>query len=123
MEHFTVTPYYGHVGLGDQETTDLPEFQTGEEAVVATPGDILVATQDDRAGPVTAELWRQDEEPPLDGLRQVFEGRLVVRGPVAIGNVIAAELWPVDLPPGEFGIEVWVPSSDPIDRVVFRLRN
>ena len=54
-----VTPFYGQVEISDPSKRDYPQFETGQERVVAIPECIAVVTRGDFEGKVRYKqmLW------------------------------------------------------------------
>jgi len=81
-----VLPLYAQVGVQDADTTDLPDWQTGNEQAVATAHAILVATRPDTEGTVVIRVIRGPAE--LEAI--VFDGTLdVTSGLIEVGNSLA----------------------------------
>jgi hypothetical protein len=97
LAEVTALPLYGQVGIQDVGTSDLPDWETGEERAVATEHAILVATRSDADGDVTIRVLEgQDDEGDLGEL--VFDGDLSLTSPLLeVGNAVAATVTQVEL--------------------------
>lgn len=84
-------PLYSQITIEDPGTLDLPEWETGEERVVATPHAIAVATRSDLDGDVAIVVLRGSDSRNLGTL--VFAGELALTSSaVEVGNSLAAAL-------------------------------
>ena len=85
-----VLPMYGQVAVLDVGTTDIPEFETGEEQLVASEHAVLVATRPDHLGTVRVQVVRGD----VEGLgARVFDAELaIVSGRLAVGSIVACQM-------------------------------
>jgi hypothetical protein len=97
---FSVFPMYHQVEVRDAASVDCPQWETGEEPVLAASQCIVLATRSDLEGEVQVEVWvgGLDGEPagPL-----LFEGELLVTEQGAVvGSSLTEELYPVPLPIG-----------------------
>lgn len=82
-----LTAQYGLVSLRDFGTTDNPVAETGEEAVVFSPGKLYVATRLDTEGDVRIEVRLGDPAPGsgrevLDAAMEFSSGIVCVADPV-----------------------------------------
>lgn len=95
LRELEVLPLYGQVTVQDVDTTDIPDWQTGEERAVSTAHAVLVATRPDTDGKVTIRVVRGRIE--ADGAL-TFSGSLSLnRAQVQVGNAIAGTLERVDI--------------------------
>ncbi|MCL2554143.1 MAG: hypothetical protein FWE75_18580 [Actinomycetia bacterium] len=69
-----VTPRWNQIEVQDLESQDTPEWETGDEKVVAGPGCLLIGTIDDTDGTVTVDLRVGPVDVP--GVTVVHEGLL-----------------------------------------------
>jgi hypothetical protein len=104
---FSVFPMYHQLEVRDAATTDCPEWESGEEPVLAARQCIVLATRSDLEGPVEVEVWvgATDGEPagPL-----LYEGELLVTEQGAVvGSSLTEELHPVPLPIGWHPVRIW----------------
>jgi hypothetical protein len=81
-----VLPLYAQVTVQDRGTTDIPDWETGEERAVATSHAVLIATRPDTDGKVLIRVVHE----PLEGREIVFDGMLdLTSGDIEVGNLIA----------------------------------
>lgn len=115
-----VRPYYGQVELGDPNSSTYPEFDTGEESVVALPHYLLVATRGDAEGKVTIEVRRGDAA--VDDQRasaSIFDGELFLSDEtVVVGTSVGSDLYAVRLGAGPHRVRVLrapdIPTPDAV---------
>jgi len=92
----TALPLYGQVVIQDVGTSDLPEWETGEERAVATEHAIVVATRSDADGDVTITVLEGEDGDSLGEL--VFDGDLsLTSSMLEVGNPVAATVARVEL--------------------------
>lgn len=93
LGRFEVLPLHAQIEIRDAATAEYPQWETGEEAVVATAQCIAVATRDDADGLVTIEVRRdQNQDIADDQWRLVYEGELLLTGEnVVVGSYLAAQ--------------------------------
>lgn len=105
-----VLPLYAQVGVQDAGTTDLPDWQTGNERAVATGHAILVATRPDTEGKVVIRVIRG----PAGSEAIVFDGTLdVTSGLIEVGNSIAGTVERVALgDPGVRRVQITVDTVE-----------
>ena len=97
VARFAVVPYYGQIYVEDPGTSDLPEFETGEELCVWTERAVVIATQSDDVGDVAVEVWSGDQADD-DSWNSVGEGELVLSGTnLEIGSIVGEDLHVVDI--------------------------
>lgn len=105
-----VLPLYAQVGVQDVDTTDLPDWQTGNEQAVATAHAILVATRPDTEGKVVIRVIRG----PVESEAIVFDGTLdLTSGVIEVGNSIAGTVERVAL--GDPGVRRVQIAVDPVE--------
>jgi hypothetical protein len=129
-----VGPLHAQVALLDATWQDYPEWDIGDEEVAYRASSLMhpesppypgfaVATRPDfdngKPQKVRVELWIEDHPATL---RLIHVNRLYVgRAGVEIGS--DADSIVVDVPPGDWQIEIWVDGAQPssVARVVFAL--
>jgi hypothetical protein len=119
-----VTPLYGQVELRDGSSDDYPEWQTGEEAVVALPRCVAVATQGDLSGKVSIEVWEgRIDRAEATMTPSLYEGEFTVTDGVAkIGNTVANEFVSFRVPAQWSRVNVFTaPAGEPARIVYFIL--
>jgi hypothetical protein len=103
---FSVFPLYHQLEVRDAAAVDCPQWESGEEPVLAGTQCIVLATRPDLEGPVQVEVWvgALDGEPA--GL--LYEGELLVteRGAV-VGSSLTEELYPLALPIGWHPVRIY----------------
>jgi hypothetical protein len=105
---FSVFPMYHQLEVRDAaDGVDCPQWETGEEPVLAASQCIVLATRSDLEGDVQVEVWvgASDQEPagPL-----LYEGELLVTEEGAVvGNSLTEELHPVPLPVGWHPVRIY----------------
>ncbi|MCU1441229.1 MAG: hypothetical protein JWP85_2226 [Rhodoglobus sp.] len=89
LAEVSALPLFGQITVQDVGTSDLPDWETGEERVVATKHAVAVATRSDADGDVTIRVIEGEEVGELGQL--VFEGALSLTSPLLeVGNFVAA---------------------------------
>lgn len=68
----TVAPDFHQIAVADFDSDDVPEWETGEEPLVWSPGCFLISTIDSADGNVELDMRVGDVDVP--GVRVVFEG-------------------------------------------------
>jgi len=119
-----VIPHNAQVELSDLNATDYPQWQTGNEAAVALPDCVAVATQGDQAGKVVVEIWYGELQVDDPALREpIFEGEFVTtENSVVVGNTVGNEFHSASLPAGRYHLRVFTsPVGAPPARVYFLL--
>jgi hypothetical protein len=119
---FRVFPMYHQLEVRDAAgVEDCPQWETGEEPVLAASQCIVLATRSDLDGDVEVEVWvgAIDQEPagPL-----LYEGELLVTEQGAVvGSSLTEELHPIPLPIGWHPVRIYVdrPSEPARFTVVF----
>jgi hypothetical protein len=108
LKSVKVTPYHAQIELSDAAATDFPTWQTGGEAVSATQHCVLVATREDRRGPVMIEVWQG--APPagyLKGTAMPFDGAVDFSGEeVVVGSTVGGELHALSVTRGLHRLQV-----------------
>ncbi|TFD80840.1 hypothetical protein [Cryobacterium psychrophilum] len=95
---FEASPLYGQIEIGDRDTTDIPQWSSGEEPVISSGSMVCVATQPDTAGDVRVTI-RSGEDNSVNG-SEVFSGEInLPSGILAVGNSIAAQSEELELSP------------------------
>ena len=110
-----VSPLYGQVSVHDVTTTDLPQWETGEESAISSETAVLIATRGDADGDVTMRVVVDE---PADGLL-VFDGDLTLNEPaIELGSMVGATLERVTLSrAGAISMRVYVQPPDLPDTV------
>ena len=120
VDRFQVLPLHHQVGICDADAVDAPEWETGEEPLVAGGQCVLVATRGD-LDPVELEVWVGEPGTPPPG-PLLFDGELCVTGKgVEVGDLVAGDGHQVKLPVGWHRLRVWAdqPGNASRLRVVF----
>lgn len=104
---FSVFALYHQVQVRDAGGGTCPEWETGEEQVLAGEQCIVLATRPDLEGDVEVEVWvgAIDGEPagPL-----LYQGELLVTEQGAVvGSSLTEELYPVPLPVGWHPVRIY----------------
>jgi hypothetical protein len=108
LGRFDVLPLYNQVHIRDPRSTDFPQWETGDEPVVADSQCIAVATRSDVAGPISVEVRSGDSAEDLEGWGLLFDGELLLTGDtVVVGNYVANEIYPVTVGQGWHRVRVW----------------
>jgi hypothetical protein len=108
---FRVVPLYGQVQVcdaaPDAADVDRPQWESGDEPVLASAQCIVLATRSDLDGPVEIEVQvGASEDRPAGHL--LFEGELLTTGEgAAVGNPLADELHRVPLPIGWHPVRIY----------------
>lgn len=101
-----VPPLYGQVSIADSETAHVPEWVTGDEAAVASPTALLVATRPDCAGDVVIKVYAGEG---LGEGELVFGGQLQVpSGRLEFGSITASVREVVAIAHSAVNVRVWV---------------
>jgi hypothetical protein len=117
-----IRPYYAQIELSDPTTPGYPDWGSGEEAVVATPTCIVVATRPDHLGDVEVEAWLGGFNEPSVGT-PAWEGEFSLAGERAvIGSTVGNQFIDVPLGVGEYQVSVYtLPHGGMAERIVFAL--
>lgn len=117
----SVLPLYAQVSILDPSTKDIPQWETGDETVIASAKCISVATRADSDGDVVIEVWRKQLAGGEDVGKAIFDGVLELTGPNAVvGNIVLNELRPVELGAGTHRVRVFtLPEGERPSRVIF----
>jgi hypothetical protein len=90
-----VLPLYSQVVIRDRDSSDLPEWVTGNENFVSTTHAVYVATSNDVAGDVTVRVGSELDAPSM---HTIFEGVLDFEtGDLECGNIPAGHLKHISL--------------------------
>jgi hypothetical protein len=114
---FRVTPFYRQIDVFDAAPdaagVDRPQWDSGEEPVLASAQCIVLATRSDLHGPVEVEVWvGANEHRPAGHL--LFEGELLTTGEgAAVGNPLAGDEQRVPLPIGWHRLRIY--ADRPVD--------
>jgi hypothetical protein len=66
---------YAQIAVLDSGTTDLPDWDTGDERAVATSQALYISTRSDTSGPVNVQVISGNGE-VQPGAEQIFQGTL-----------------------------------------------
>jgi len=104
---FSVFALYHQLEVRDAANVECPQWESGEEPVLAGEQCIVLATRPDLEGDVEVEVWvgAIDGEPagPL-----LYQGELLVTEQGAVvGSSLTEELHPVPLPIGWHPVRIW----------------
>jgi hypothetical protein len=108
---FRVTPFYRQIDVFDAAPdaagVDRPQWDSGDEPVLASAQCIVLATRSDLLGPVEVEVWvGASEHPPTGHL--LFDGELLTTGEgAAVGNPLAGDQQRVPLPIGWHPVRIY----------------
>ena len=105
---FSVFPLYHQVEVRDAaDGGTCPEWETGEEAVLAGEQCIVLATRLDLEGPVEIEVW-VDTRPEQPAGWLLFAGELLTTGQGAVvGSSLTEELYPIPLAIGWHPVRIY----------------
>ena len=110
MEKYTVSPLYGQIALIDSGTVDLPDWETGAEAAVASEHAVLIATRPDTDGDVEIEVYTAGES--VDG-ESVFDGELAVAsGTLEVGSIVGSDTHAIASRVGFVSIRILVEPAE-----------
>jgi len=85
---YSVPPLYAQVVVMDSGTTSLPEWVSGEEAVLSNESSLIIATRPDEDGDVEMRIC---EPGSLQTGALIFDGVMdFPSGPLQLGNIPAA---------------------------------
>jgi hypothetical protein len=105
---FSLFPLHHQLEVRDAAGVgDCPQWESGEEPVLAASQCIVLATRPDLDGPVQVEVWvgALDKEPAGALL---YEGELqVTEHGVVVGSSLTEELHPIALPIGWHPVRIW----------------
>ncbi|MER6131036.1 hypothetical protein [Streptomyces sp. NPDC001815] len=112
---------FGLVSTRDFETEDQPDVESGEEELVALPGNVFVATRSDTEGEVRVEVRIGECDVP--DARIVFDGSMVFQSPfMCITGVVDPDEESLLLPrTGEWKVRVYVHGYPHPSRVMVHL--
>ncbi|MFF1820696.1 hypothetical protein ACFVWG_25545 [Kribbella sp. NPDC058245] len=116
-----ITPLYGQVLVQDVATVDVPDWGTGEEAVVASEQAVAVATRSDADGTVMMRVARGSDIGVLG--TEVFTGELsLTSATLEIGSPLASDLHTVDVGrAGSLPMRIFVSPEEMPDTVTILL--
>jgi hypothetical protein len=101
--------------------SSYPEWDFGDEPVVANGEKVVVATRPDFEGAAVVEVRRGTSDEPLDDASAlIFDGVIRVSGDGAeVGTYLGGDLERIALSPGEHRLRVFVDEPGYASRVVF----
>ena len=120
-----VMPFYAQVLLTTSPDAQHPQFETGDEAVVASAQAAAISTVPDRGtdGPqvVAIEVWLGDCPEMADWSELGRVPMLVSSWGVAVQDVVSSKRHHAEVPPGEYEVGIYGrPAIGPSQvRVVF----
>jgi hypothetical protein len=120
VDRFQVLPLHHQVGICDLDAVDIPEWESGEEPLVASGQCVLVATRGN-LDPVELEVWVGEPATPAPG-PLLFDGELCVTGQgVEVGDLVAGDGHQLQLPVGWHRLRIWAdqPGTAGRLRIVF----
>jgi hypothetical protein len=120
IDRFQVLPLHHQVGICDVDAVEVPEWETGEEPLVAGEQCILIATRAD-LDPVDMEIWMGEPATPPPG-PPLFDGELCVTGKgVEVGDLVAGDGHQLQLPVGWHRLHIYAdqPGNASRLRIVF----
>jgi len=92
----SVLPLYAQVVVMDSGTTSLPEWVSGEEAVLSNESSLIIATRPDEDGDVEMRIC---EPGPSHTGALIFDGVMdFPSGTIQLGNIPAAYIEPPESP-------------------------
>jgi len=92
-----VTPLNAQVAIFSPRAPEIPEWETGDEAAVATTTAILVATRDDLVGEVAVRV--RTGTAPVDDFSEILTTTLhLADGVVAFGSFLSGQVDRMPLP-------------------------
>jgi hypothetical protein len=113
LQRASIVPSSAQLSVGDAGSTEIPEWQTGEETCVASESVVLVATAADTAGAVSCRIWSGQSAPLWESV--VFDGELnISSGAVEAGSIIGNQLIRADVGEGRFRIVI---RAYPVEQV------
>jgi hypothetical protein len=111
---FSVFPLYHQLEVRDAASEDCPQWDSGEEPVLAGEQCIVLATRSDLEGPVQVEVWVGALTAQSAG-RLLFAGELLITEQGAVvGSSLTEELYPVALAIGWHPVRIYAdPPTEP----------
>lgn len=120
VDRFQVLPLHHQVGICDVDAVEVPQWDSGEEPLVAGEQCILVATRGD-LDEVELEVWTGPPTTPPPG-PLLFDGELCTTGKgVEVGDLVAGDGHQVQLPVGWHRLRIYAdqPGNASRLRMVF----
>ena len=120
VDRFQVLPLHHQVGICDVDAVEVPQWDSGEEPLVAGEQCILVATRGDLEE-VELEVWTGPPTTPPPG-PLLFDGELCTTGKgVEVGDLVAGDGHQIQLPVGWHGLRIYAdqPGNASRLRMVF----
>jgi hypothetical protein len=102
-----------YLSFGDHDG-EWPDFETGEEPVVATDSVVYVACADDD---LMVEV-RTSETDDLRGRELIYDGSLTADG-LQIGTFMSTGLEPLDVTAGTYRLRVYVDTPGEATSILF----
>jgi hypothetical protein len=114
VHRFRVSPAYQQVEVRDAGDVDYPQWETGEERVLASAQCIVLATRSDLTGDVEIEVRVDADRTDAAPGELVFEGELLTTGPGIVVGSSLTDLHSIWLPIGWHPVRIYVdPPIDP----------
>jgi hypothetical protein len=120
VDRFQVLPLHHQVGICDVDAVEVPQWDSGEEPLVAGEQCILVATRGD-LDEVELEVWTGPPTTPPPG-PLLFDGELCTTGKgVEVGDLVAGDGHQIQLPVGWHQLQIYAdqPGNASRLRIVF----
>lgn len=112
-----VAPLSGQIAVGDPHAGDVPQWDTGEEAVVSNSQLVLVACRSDFDGPVKCVVWKHTDLPAWDE-DVVFAGEVLLTTPdLFVGSLLSGAGATLQVGPGWHDVVVRAQPSGTASRI------
>ena len=116
VDRFQVLPLHHQVGICDVDAAEVPQWETGEESLVAGEQCVLVATRGE-LDPVELEVWVGPPSTPPPG-PLLFDGELCTTGKgVEVGDLVAGDGHQVQLPVGWHRLRIYADQPGNANRL------
>jgi hypothetical protein len=107
VHRFWVAPAYQQVEIRDAGDVDYPQWETGEERVLASAQCIVLATRSDLEGDVEIEVKVDTDRTDAAPVELVFKGELLTTGQgIVVGSSLTG-LQSIRLPIGWHPIRIY----------------
>jgi hypothetical protein len=113
VHRFRVSPAYQQVEVRDDANVDYPQWETGEEQVLASAQCIVLATRSDLEGDVEIEVRVDADLADTAAGQLVFEGELLTCGQGIVVGSSLTDLHPVGLAVGWHPVRIY--ANPPIN--------
>lgn len=112
-----VAPLSGQIVVGDPHAGEVPQWDTGEEAVVSNTQLVSVACQSDFDGPVRCVVWKYAGAPAWEG-DVVFAGEILLTTPdLFVGSLLSGAGATLQVGPGWHGVVVRAQPAGAASRI------